>query len=128
MLSENRRFTYYNHTAQIEPLIAISDVVVNIGLSSPALIALILGKEAVYYDTTGNGMHPLAWYKGQVFFDDKSQLIEHVKEVLRHKKSVFDYIDPDLLNRYEPFRDSKALGRLIQTISIETDASLAMMG
>ena len=90
-------------------------------MNSPATIALILRKEAAYYDTTGNSMHPFTQYKNKVLFDDKRLLIDHVKEVLNNKTSVFDSIDPDLLKKYEPYQDSKALERLIEAISREID-------
>jgi polysaccharide biosynthesis PFTS motif protein len=124
ILNGDDQFTYHESTVQLETLIPLSDIVVNIGMSSPALIALIVGKEAVYYDQTGNEIHPLSQYKDKLFFDDKRMLIEHVKDVLNNRKSVFDDIDPDLLKKYEPFRDSKALERLIQAISEEMSTPL----
>lgn len=119
ILNENTRFTYLDNNLQLETLIPMSDIVINMGMNSPATIALILRKEAVYYDTTGNDMHPFTQYKNKVVFDDKKLIIEHVKEILNKKRSVFDYIDPDLLNQYEPYKDSKALERLIQALSKE---------
>ena len=119
LLNDNR-FFYYDYNIQLETLIATSDLVVNMGMNSPATIAFILGKEAVYYDTTGNDMHPFTKYKNQVVFDNKRMLIDHVKDVLNNKKSAFEYIDTDLLNQYEPYKDSNAIDRLIFSIHKET--------
>ena len=119
-LLNDDRFFYHDHNIQLETLIASSDLVVNMGMNSPATIALILGKEAVYYDTTGNDMHPFTKYKNQVVFDNKRMLIDHVKDVLNNKKSAFEYIDTDLLNQYEPYKDSNAIDRLIFSIHKET--------
>ena len=123
LLNDNR-FFYYDYNIQLETLIATSDLVVNMGMNSPATIALILGKEAVYYDTTGNDMHPFTKYKNQVVFDNKRMLIDHVKDVLNNKKSAFEYIDTDLLNQYEPYKDSNAIDRLIFSIHKETSTPL----
>lgn len=123
-LMKNCRFKYYDNNFQFETLIVSADLVVNMGMNSPATIALILGKEAVYYDTTGNHLHPFTKYKNQIVFDDKRTLIDHVKSVLNHKKSAFDYIDPDLVNQYEPYKDSRALDRLIHSIYMETNTPL----
>jgi polysaccharide biosynthesis PFTS motif protein len=119
-LDNESRFTYYDNNTQLESLIANADLIISMGMNSPTTIALILRKEAAYYDTTGNSMHPFTQYKNKVLFDDKRLLIDHIKDILENRKSVFDYIDPDLLNQYEPFRDSNALERLIQAISKET--------
>lgn len=119
-LNSSGRFAYYDISFQIEPFIALSDMVITMGMTSPSMIALILGKEAVYYDMTGNDQHPMTRYKNKVVFDDKEMLIGHIKGVLDKKESVFKYIDDKLLNSYDPYRDSGALNRLIKAIYRET--------
>ncbi len=115
-LLKDNRFSYFDNKTSLGSLIANSDLVVNLSLNSPATIALILRKEAVYYDITGNYTHPFTKYRNQIVFDDKKILIEHAKDVLDNKKSAFNYIDPDLLNQYDPYKDSKALDRLIVSV------------
>ncbi|KJU81348.1 hypothetical protein MBAV_006481 [Candidatus Magnetobacterium bavaricum] len=123
-LLKNNSFSYCDNKFSLGALIAMSDLVVNMSINSPATIALILRKEAVYYDITGNDMHPFTKYKNQIVFDDKKMLIGHVKDVLKKQTSAFNYIDPDLLNQYEPYRDSKALERLIVSVYNEANTPL----
>lgn len=123
-LLKNEKFVYYDNTIQLESLIAESDIVLSMSMNSPATIALILGKEGIYYDTTGNRFHPFVQYKNHIVFDDKKKLLGHVKDILGGKRSVFEYIDPDLLNRYEPYKDASALDRLIKSIHRDIDEQL----
>lgn len=118
-LLKNNRFEYFDYNIQLESLIAVSDIIVNMSMNSPATIALILGKEAVYYDITGNTLHPFTRYKNQFVFDDQRMLIDYVKAVLKKEKSAFDYIDQKLLIQYEPYGDTHALDRLIKSINNE---------
>jgi len=119
-LLKNKRFNYFDNTFPIESFIPVSDIVVDMGLSSPSTIALISGKEAIYFDLTGNDQHPFVKYKNKVVFDDKRLLIEQIKAILEKKDSVFNYIDRDLLHKYESCKDQKALERLISEIYKET--------
>lgn len=120
-LNSSGRFICCDMSFQIGSLIALTDIVITMGLTSPTTIALVLHKEAVYYDRTGNNQHPMTKYKNSVVFDDKDRLIEHIKRILEKKKSVFDNIDTELLNSYDPFRDSKALDRLIEAVYKDTE-------
>ncbi len=127
-LTSQARFMHYDNSVQYEELLATADIVVNMGINSPALIALILGREALYYDTTGNDMHPFAVYKDRLIFSDKHLLIENMLAILNGKRSVFDVIDPLLLARYEPFRDENALSRLRDALSRDFAVPKAGLG
>jgi len=111
-LDTDGRVTYCDSMFQVEEFMACADVVVTMGMTSPSTIALMLHKEAVYYDPTGNKQHPMTRYKGKVVFEDRKSLISGVKAILNAETSVFDHIDKDLLRGYEPYGDSKALDRL----------------
>lgn len=120
-LNSNKRFTYCDYNFAVEELILSSDVVVNMGMSSPATIALLFHKEAVYYDRTNNDQHPMTKFKNTVTFEDKDLLIKQVKGILDNKKSVLDCFKPDFLSQFDYYRDTKALERLINEVYEEVN-------
>ena len=66
-----------------ESAIAVSDVCVSMGMNSPATIALICGRNALYYDDTGNEDHYFAKkYKNALVFDNKNLLCEQITRIL----------------------------------------------
>jgi hypothetical protein len=117
LLEKTGRLTYVDpDTNQAEPLMAVSEAVITMGLASASTIAILGGKEGLFYDTTGNDFHPFARYKGKVVFDDSRELISFLRKVLDGKETVFNYIDRDLLDMYDPFRDGCARERLIEAL------------
>lgn len=122
-LNESGRFIYHDPAmVKHETLMASSDLVLTMGTTSPFIIALILGKEALAYDNTGCPRHPFSKYMDSVVFNDREKLIEQAGKLLKKEASVFHSIDSGLLAQYEPYRDSHALERLISAVYKETEA------
>ena len=83
------------------------------GVNSPATIALICGKDALYYDTTGNQEHPFVRkYKNSIVFDDKKLLLEQIDSILQGRFRCRDIISEEDLRAYDAFPDDKALERI----------------
>jgi hypothetical protein len=119
ILKGTTRFDFYYSNVQLESLFPKADVIISLGINSPSTIALLCGKEALYYDTSGNDQHPFSKYKNQIVFDDKEKLLSAVKKILNKEMTVFDYIDDKLLSSFGCFRDDKALQRLIEAVHLE---------
>ena len=97
----------------IEEAIAVSDVNINLGMTSPATIALICGKDALYYERTGNREHPFAnKYMGQVVFDDRRILFQQIDNILKGKFHCLDVITQEDIREYDAYGDSNAIERL----------------
>ena len=119
ILKSTNRFDFYYSDTQLESLFPKADLVISMGINSPCTIALLCGKEALYYETSGNDQHPFSKYKNQIIFNDKEKLLSSVKKILNKEITVFDYIDDKLLSSFDYFRDGKALSRLIKAVRLE---------
>jgi len=96
-----------------EEAISVSDVSISMGMNSPATIALICGRNALYFDDTGNIYHPFAArYKNKLVFDDKDIFLKQVNDILEGKFNCTDVITREEIRKYDAFDDDKALERL----------------
>jgi polysaccharide biosynthesis PFTS motif protein len=101
----------------IGEIIAISDVCINMGMNSPATIALICGKDALYFDSTGNNRHPFAAkYKNKIVFEDKDGLFQQIENILNGKFKCHDVISEKEIREYDAFSDDNALDRIKEYI------------
>ena len=107
-------FIYVNPMQwSIEEVIAVSDVVVSMGMNSPSTIALICGRNGLYFDSTGNRYHPFArHYKNAIVFDDKELLFKKIRDILNGKFSCNNLISEQEIRKYDTFDDDKAQDRL----------------
>lgn len=97
----------------MEEAIAISDVCVNMATTSPSTIALICGKNALYFDNTGNRYHPFVKkYKNIIVFEDEELLFGQIKNILDEKVNCKDIISEKELREFDAFVDDGALERL----------------
>ena len=97
----------------LEEIIAISDICITMGMKSPATIALICNKNALYFDCTGNIDHPFARkYKDMLVFEDKKRLFEQIHNVLNGKFKCRDVISESEIREYDAYDDDNALERL----------------
>ncbi len=99
-IKQSKNFTNYEYGYPIEDAIGNADLVLNMGMNSPATLAIMAGIDAFYYDLTGNNTHPFTRFKHQVVFDDPQILKERLLECLTNKYSVFDVIPKELLDQY----------------------------
>ncbi|NQT23181.1 MAG: hypothetical protein HQ579_07075 [Candidatus Omnitrophica bacterium] len=100
-----------------EEIMALADVCINMGMNSPATVALICGKNALYFDNTGNIHHPFAKrYKNVLVFEDKELFFEQIRNILDGKFNCKDVIDENQMRQYDAFSDDKAIGRLIGSL------------
>ena len=101
----------------IEEIIAISDVCISMGMNSPSTIALICGKDALYFDNTGNIYHPFALkYMNEIVFEDKERLFQQVDNILSRGFRCKDVISEEEIRRYDTFDDDKGLERLRESL------------
>ena len=97
----------------IEKCIAISDVCVSMGMNSPSTIAIICGKNGLYYDDTGNLEHPIAkHYQNVIVFSDKELLFKQIDNILDGKFSCQEVIPISEIREYDAYDDDYALERL----------------
>lgn len=96
-----------------EEALAISDACVSMGLNSPSTVALICGKDALYFDDTGNKYHPFARkYKDIIVFEDKNLLFRQLNNILDGRFNCRDIINERIIRKYDAFKDDNALERL----------------
>ena len=117
---ESGRFYFIDNPQEvgITEVIAISDVNITMGMTSPSTIALLCGKIGLYYDITGNISHPFAQkYSNKVVFDNKRDLFSAVNKIIDGGYSPLDEIDEELLRDYDHFGDDRGLERLRKALS-----------
>jgi polysaccharide biosynthesis PFTS motif protein len=96
----------------VEEAIAISDVCITMGMTTPSIIALICGSNGLYFDTTENGYHPFARkYRDKIVFSDKELLFKQINNILSGKLSCSDVIGEKEIRMYDAFPDDNALER-----------------
>lgn len=101
----------------IEEAIAISDICVTMAMTSPSTIALICGKNGLYFDNTDGDIHPFAKkYKDIIVFEDKQLLLEQIKNILDGKFNCRDVISEREIREFDAFPDDRALERLREGI------------
>lgn len=97
----------------IEEMIAIADVCVSMSMNTTSTIALICGKEGLYYDLTNNREHPFAQkYRDSIVFSDREKLFRQIHNVLDGKFSCHEVIMEKELREFDAFEDDKALDRV----------------
>lgn len=97
-----------------EEILTVSDVCVSMGMNSPSTVGLICGKDALYFDNTGNYEHPFVSYTGQIVFRDKKLLIKQIDNILNGRFRCKDVISEEEIRSYDAFADDNALERLKQ--------------
>jgi len=96
-----------------EKSLAICDVCVSMGMNSPSTVAIICGKNGLYYDDTGNLDHPFAKsYKNIIVFSDKELLFKQINNILNRKFSCQEAIPINEIREYDTYTDDHALERL----------------
>jgi len=97
----------------IEQTIAISDICVSMAMNSSSTIALICGKDGLYFDNTGNTCHPFAKkYKDIIVFEEENLLLQQICNILDGRFSCKDFVTEKEIRKYDAFSDDKALERL----------------
>jgi len=93
--------------------IAISDVSMTMGLHTPSTIALICGKNGLYFDNSGNLDSPLVKrHKNVIVFDDEELLFTQINNILNGKFNCRDAISESEIREYDTFSDDNGVGRL----------------
>ena len=98
-----------------EQAIAISDVCVNMGMNTPATIALICEKDALYFENSGNYEHPFSKkYMNTIVFEEQNALFAQIDQILNGKFSCSSVIPDEEIRAYDAFTDDQGLNRLTQ--------------
>ncbi|NQT23157.1 MAG: hypothetical protein HQ579_06955 [Candidatus Omnitrophica bacterium] len=96
-----------------EEVISISDVCVTMGMNSPATIALICGKNALYFDPMSDKNHLFAKkYHNILVFEDKNLLFKQIENILTEKVNCQEVLSEKDIRLYDAFDDDMALERL----------------
>lgn len=113
-LKDCKNFTYLDPWEwSIESIIAVSDICINMAITSTSTIALICGRNALYYDNTGNKEHLMVRkYNGKIVFDNRKALLEQIDHILRDRLPSGNRLSEKELREYDAFDDDKALERL----------------
>ena len=102
-----------------EDAIAVSDVCVNMTITTPVTVALICGKNALYFDNTGNYKdNPLAEeHFNELIFEDRDAIFRQIGSILTGRFSCRSVISEKDLRRYDAFNDDKAIERVRNYLS-----------
>lgn len=94
--------------------IVISDVVVTMGITSPSTVALLCGKDALYFDTTGNNFNIFEkQYKNKITFENQELLLNQIQNLLNEKVRCQDLISRQDIEKFDAFpQDSTAINCL----------------
>lgn len=113
-LMKQDNFTYLDERSwSVEEAIAISDVCVTMAMHTPSTVALICGKNGLYFDTTGNPESSLMKkYKDIIVFDDEELLFRQINNILDGRFRCRDIIGEDEIREYDAFSDDNAVERL----------------
>ena len=85
--------------------------------TSPSTIALICGKDGLYFENTGNKNHPFAKkYENILVFEDKDLLFKQIYNILNGKFKCSDVISEREIREFDAFADDRALERLRDNI------------
>lgn len=119
-LSKRKNFTYLD-IPQFEDAIAISDVCVGMGMTSPSTVALICGKDALYFNNIGNVYHPFAReYMDIIVFEKREPLFKQIESILEGRFNCKDIISEKVMREYDTFPDNKVIERLREELFKET--------
>jgi len=106
-----------NYQWDVLEVIAISDVCVSLGMSSPSTIAIILNKPALYYNNVDNSPHPFYnKYKNKVVFEDEEKLFSKIDDLTKNKYLFKELISKDDIKLYDEFQDGHEFERFCKTI------------
>ncbi|MFH1318650.1 MAG: hypothetical protein ABIH71_06515 [Candidatus Omnitrophota bacterium] len=113
-LSGYENFVYLDWTRWSgEEVMAVSDVCINMAINSPVTIALICGKNGLYFDPTGNRDHPFTQkYMNKIIFEDKDGLFNQIDNILEGRFNCREIIGEQEIRGYDAFSDDKAIERI----------------
>lgn len=101
----------------VEEVIAISEVCISMGMTTPSTLALIYNRSALYFDNTGNEHNPLVEkYKNIIVFEDRDLLFKQIKNILNGRFSCRDVITEQEIRRYDAFLDNNAMERVRENL------------
>ena len=66
----------------LKDIVVAGDVHVGMGIVAPPVLALMLNRPVVFYDTAGNDNSPLAQYEGALVFHKKEQVLNRITAYL----------------------------------------------
>lgn len=109
----------------MEDAIAVSDICVTMLVRSPSTVALICGKNALYYDDTGNIYHPFAVnHRNTIVFEDKNLLFEQINKILNREFDCRDIISEKEIRDYDAFIDDNSFERIRDNLHELTEDSV----
>ncbi|HAH05420.1 MAG TPA: hypothetical protein DCM05_02665 [Elusimicrobia bacterium] len=107
-----------------EALIAVSDVVVTLAMTSPSTIALLCGVDALYYDDSGNRQHPFCRLpEKRLVLDAPQALADRVAEILQGRARPTQLLSESDLRPLDAHRDAGALERIRDVLRAELSSS-----
>lgn len=102
----------------VEEPIAVADVNIGMGINSCASIALICGRNALYYDKTGNNQSLFTRkYSNSIVFDNRNQLYKQIENILSGKFSPLSTIDNKEIRNLDTFDDNDSIKRIRNYLS-----------
>ncbi len=93
-------------------IIGISDVVISQGMTSSSTIAIICGKDGIYFDEYGYNHLLARLFKDKIVFDEPEKLFLTINAILSNKLSVKDIIPENILRDFDAYNDDLGLERM----------------
>lgn len=91
---------------------SLADVIVSMAMNTTSTVALICGKDALYYDITGNRAHPIARdFFNSLVFDNQETLFRQIENILDKRFSCGDVLNKNYIQQFDPYDDDKAIER-----------------
>jgi hypothetical protein len=105
-------------------VIAVSDLNIGMGMNSVVTLALLLGREGLYYNMSEAREHPFyEKYYGTIVFAEELELLGAVKKVLCGSYSAQGIIESADVRWYDAFGDGEELSRLCARLAMECEES-----
>jgi hypothetical protein len=106
-----------NYDWQAIEVIAVSNICISMGMTSPSTIANICGVIGLYFDQTENMQHPFRKYRESLVFDKADKLFSAIENHIKSNKKVAGLISEEDLEQFDSYRDHDALERMVAYIA-----------
>ena len=107
-------FSYIDHfKRRAEEIIAVSDICISMNMGTPVTLALLFGKNALYFKDTDYTDNLFAKdYKDVLIFEDENLLFEQINNILNGYFHCSKVVESKIIRQYDAFDDDNALERM----------------
>ena len=103
-------------------IMQLSNINIGLGPNSATTISLINNIPGIYYDVTGNTIHPMTKYEGDIFVRNKESLLKSINKYLCFKGNIRE-IFPEIKD-YDVENISDPIGEAIKFLYNNQDSNI----